>query len=225
MKMKIRMPAWLAVLNVVVVLAVLGLEGARALHVKPTPESNYNLQLLNRTAHTFNSSYDDGEESVRAEEVMMRTSTHPKIVRWRKDLDRLRDKTPLEQLEGVNRLINADVVYRDDYRHWKREDKWGFPFATLDEGGDCEDYAMLKRVTLHYLGWPEEGLYLLIGYSTMGDRPETHAVLMATLPDGSQLILDSLEKHVLPPSADHHFKPMMALERQYLFLVKPGQQA
>ena len=222
---KLSMREGLVALNVVAVLAVLGLEGARAFNVKPSPESNYNLQLMHRTAHTFNPSYDDGEESVRVEEVMMRTSTHPKIVRWRKELDRMRDKTPLEQLEGVNRLINADVVYRDDYRHWNREDKWGFPFATLDEGGDCEDYAMLKRVSLHYLGWPEEGLYLLIGYSTMGDRPETHAVLMATLPDGSQLILDSLEKHVLPPSADHHFKPMMALERQYLFLVKPGQQA
>lgn len=211
-------------LNVVVLLAVMALEVSRARVTTPGPEKNYQLQLLHRTAHTFNPSYDDGEESIRVEEVMMRTSTHPKIVRWRKDLDRLRDKSPQEQLEAVNQLINGDVTYRSDYQHWNRQDKWGFPFATLDEGGDCEDFAMLKRVSLHYLGWPEEGLYLLVGFSTAGDRPEPHAVLMATLPDGTQMILDSNERRARPAATDDHFKPMMALERQFLYMVKPAQQ-
>lgn len=206
-----------------VLVGVLALDAVRAREPSPGPEQNYRLELVHRTAHTFNPSYDDGEESVRVEEVMMRTSTHPKIVRWRKDLERLKDKTPLEQLEGVNRLINGDVTYRSDYQHWKRQDKWGFPYATLDEGGDCEDFAMLKRVSLHYLGWPQDGLYLLMGYSTMNGKPETHAVLLVTTPEGRQYILDSMEKHVLPPAADHHFKPMMALERDYLYMVQPGR--
>ena len=200
----------------------LALGAAAVWAAKPASQGDYRLGLLHRTAHSFNPSYDDGEESVRVEEVMMRTSTHPKIVRWRKDLDQLKGKSPLEQLEGVNRLINGDVTYRSDYQHWKREDKWGFPFATLDEGGDCEDFAMLKRVSLHYLGWPQEGLYLLMGYSTMNGKPETHAVLLVTTPEGQQYILDSMEKHVLPPAADHHFKPMMALERDHLYMVQPG---
>lgn len=220
---KFSMRTGLIALNVVGLLGVLAFEVSRAMEVTPATDKNYSLQLLHRTAHNFNPSYDDGEESVRVEEVMMRTSTHPKIVRWRKDLDQLKGRSPMEQLEGVQRLINGDVAYRSDYKHWNRQDKWGFPFATLDEGGDCEDFAMLKRVSLHYLGWPEEGIYLLVGYSMMGDQPETHAVLMATLPDGTQMILDSNEKRVKPAATDKNFKPMMALEREYLYMVKPSE--
>ena len=216
----------LVALNVSAVIAVLCLEIARAIPMTPSPEKNYRLNMTHKTAHSFNNSYDDGEESLRVEEVLMRTSDHPKIVRWRKELDRVKNSTPLEQVREVQHLINADVKYRDDYQHWHRQDKWGFPFATLDEGGDCEDFAMLKRVSLHYLGWPEDRLFLLIGYSTLGQAPETHAVLLVTLPDGSQLILDSSENHVVPPSVDHHFKPLLALQRDYLYMVGaqgPGQ--
>lgn len=208
--------------NVAAVLLVVLLEVARALDLKPGVAKNYRLRLENKTAHTFNDQYEDEEESLRVEETLMRTSNHPKIVRWRKELDRLQGRTPLEQVDGVNRLVNDLVTYRSDFQHWHRQDKWGFPFATLDEGGDCEDYAMLKRVSLHYLGWAEEGLYLVLGFSNLGPKPETHAVLMATLPDGSQLILDSLEKRVLPPAADHHFTPMVAIERDHLYFVGAG---
>jgi predicted transglutaminase-like cysteine proteinase len=208
---------------VLTVISVLAFEAGRAMPTTAAPDQNYRLELLHRTAHTFNSSYDEGEESVRVEEVMMRTSTHPKIVRWRKELDQLRNKSPLEQLEAVNRIINGDVTYRSDYQHWKRQDKWGFPFATLDEGGDCEDFAMLKRVSLHYLGWPQGGLFLLMGYSTMNGKPETHAVLLVNTPEGRQYILDSMERHVVPPASDHHFKPMMALDRDSLYMVRANQ--
>lgn len=220
---KISMRSGWVVLNVVGVLGVLAFEAGRALPTAAAPDQNYRLELLHRTAHTFNPSYDDGEESVRVEEVMMRTSTHPKIVRWRKELDQVRGKSPVEQLEAVNRIINGDVTYRSDYQHWKREDKWGFPFATLDEGGDCEDFAMLKRVSLHYLGWPQDGLFLLMGYTNMNGKPETHAVLLVKAPDERQFILDSMERHVIPPAADHHFKPMMALDRDSLYMVRVSQ--
>jgi predicted transglutaminase-like cysteine proteinase len=212
-------PGWL----VLMVIGVLAFEAGRAMPTTTEPDQNYRLELLHRTAHTFNPGYDDGEESVRVEEVLMRTSTHPKIVRWRKELDQLRGKSPVEQLEAVNRIINGDVTYRSDYQHWKREDKWGFPFATLDEGGDCEDFAMLKRVSLHYLGWPQDGIFLLMGYSTMNGKPETHAVLLVKSPDDRQFILDSMERHVVAPAADHHFKPMMALDRDSIYMVRANQ--
>jgi predicted transglutaminase-like cysteine proteinase len=219
MNYRSRASQGMAALILLAALFALRLERTHAFVAQPAPGKNYQLRLTHQTAHTFNDLEDEGEESLRVEETLMRTSRHPKVLRWREKLDRLKGLGPLEQLEAVNRMVNDDIHYRPDYSHWNRQDKWGFPLATLDEGGDCEDYAMLKRVSLHYLGWPEGGLYLLIGFSTFGSQPETHAVLMATLPDGSQLILDSLEKHVLPPSDDHHFNPMMALDRGSFYLV------
>lgn len=204
--------------GVVLVACALRIQHAQAAK-SPAPEKNYRLQLVHEVNHAFNALDEDGEESVRIETTMMRTSSHPKVARWRKQLDAMRDKPPLEQLEAVNRMINESVRYRSDYEHWRRQDRWGFPFATLDEGGDCEDYAMLKRVSLRYLGWPQEGIYLLMGFSTYNGDAETHAVLMATLPDGSQVILDSQNPRILAPADDTRFTPMMAINRESFFLV------
>lgn len=192
---------------------------SRAAIPAPSVEKNYRVEMAHAFSHNFHALEDEGEESVRVEEVLLRTSRHPKVVRWRESVGKLRGLDAVAQVEGVNRLVNDLIHYRDDYEHWNREDKWGFPFATLDEGGDCEDFATLKRVSLHLLGWPQDGLFLLLGFSTMGETPESHAVLLVTLPDGSQVILDSLEKHVLPPADDHHFKPMMAIDRDSLYIV------
>lgn len=203
---------------IVSVACALRIQHAQAAKV-PSPEKNYRLQLVHEVSHAFNSLDEDGEESVRVETTMMRTSSHPKVVRWRERLDAMRDKSPWDQLDAVNRMVNDSVRYRSDYEHWKRQDRWGFPFATLDEGGDCEDYAMLKRVSLRYLGWPQEGIYLLLGFSTYNGDAETHAVLMATLPDGSQVILDSQNPRIFAPADDARFTPMLAINRDSFYLV------
>ena len=64
-----------------------------------------------------------------------------------------------------------------------------------------------------------------MGYTTANGKPETHAILMVTAPDGQQYLLDSAQKRVLTPATHPHFKPMMALERQYLYMVAPGGRA
>ena len=187
----------------------------------PSVSKNYRLTLTHKTSQTFTDLEDEAEESVRVETIMMRTSTHPKVVRWRERLDRLKGRPPLEQVDGVNEMINGTVRYIADYKHWEREDRWGFPYATLDEGVDCEDFATLKRVSLCYLGWKEDDLHLLLGFTTYNSssKPETHAVLLVTLPDRSQVILDNMEKRILPPADSKDFTPMIAIDRSSFYLV------
>ena len=98
-------------------------------------------------------------------------------------------------------------------------DRWGQPVETLEAGGDCEDFAFLKLVSLELLGWKPEQLYILIGTTDRSGKSEGHALLMAVLPDGSQLLLDSMTRVVLPPADDHPFHPIYAIDRDRYYHV------
>ncbi len=105
----------------------------------------------------------EGFESMHIEEETLRTSDHRPILHWRRQIHKLADKDPLKQLDGVNVAVNRDVRYLSDYEHWQVKDKWGFPVEALEEGGDCEDFAILKMESLKFLGWSEERLMVLGG--------------------------------------------------------------
>lgn len=187
-------------------------------HVEPDIKKNYQIQVLNKSR--WEPSMAQAEQSIYIEEPTLRTSNNKKIVRWREQLNSLMNKPPLEQLEWVNFYINKDVNYLTDYEHWKKSDVWGFPLETLETGGDCEDIALLKMVSLQYLGWDDEQLMILVGLSNFGSPPKSHAILMVTLKDGSQLLLDSLETGIFPPSEDHHFKPAIGVTKYHSYSVK-----
>jgi len=203
-----------------IIFSLIFLSACASLNLKPGIEKNYKITIMQKSSHHWESMMAEGEESIHVEEPILRTSDHKKIVRWRKQLDTLKNKPPLEQLKWVNYFVNEDVKYIHDYEHWKKRDKWGFPLETLEEGGDCEDFAMLKIVSLHYLGWSDENLMVLVGYSLMTSTAHSHAILLVTMENENQLLLDSLELDILPPSADHHFQPLFGLTKDHLFTVK-----
>lgn len=191
--------------------------------VEPSVELNFAYQLLHPVEHSWPATLLEEEDAalddLPREESLLYSSNEPHIVEWRNRIEHLRDRPALEQAVGINRIVNNEVTYRSDYDHWNREDMWGYPFETLLEGGDCEDFAILKLESLKHLGWSEDQFAIAVGFSNFANPPASHAVLLATLDDGAQLLLDSLEDEVSPPKADHHFSPMYALTRQHIFMV------
>ncbi|HEX6590936.1 MAG TPA: hypothetical protein VF050_02960 [Moraxellaceae bacterium] len=77
------------------------------------------------------------------------------------------------------------------------------------------------------MGWPEERFHVLIGFSKITAPPGPHSVLLVTMDNGAQVILDSAEKYVAIPSEDHHFYPLYAVTRTSMFHVAPlkGERA
>ena len=90
----------------------------------------------------------------------------------------------------------------------------------LEEGGDCEDFAILKMESLKFLGWSEERLIVLVGVTDINRRKQSHAVLLAELEDGSQLLLDSLSDFIRPPHDDHHFFPVYGVSPRGYFHIE-----
>jgi predicted transglutaminase-like cysteine proteinase len=94
-------------------------------------------------------------------------------------------------LVSVNTAVNRSIKAVSDDQAYSKKEFWTFP----DDGtGDCEDYVLLKRKTLHTHGIPLSNLLITVVRLKDG---EGHAVLTVRTGDGD-LILDNLNDDVKP---------------------------
>jgi predicted transglutaminase-like cysteine proteinase len=68
------------------------------------------------------------------------------------------------------------LPYNTDADLYGRPDYWASPLEFLVNGGDCEDYAIAKYVSLRMLGVPDEDMLITVGWSQEQDAH--HAVLV-----------------------------------------------
>lgn len=129
------------------------------------------------------------------------------LVRWRAFLETLRGAAPLHQLAAVNAYINR-AAYRSDQDNYGVEDYWATPRELFARGGDCEDYAIAKYLSLRALGWPAERLRVAVVRDTARDL--VHAALIA-YHGGTGYVLD-IE---IPEVTDHRkiarYAPIFAI--------------
>jgi len=86
------------------------------------------------------------------------------------------DKPVLEKLDLVNDTLNH-LPWIADKEHWNSVDYWATPLETITTfGGDCEDIAIAKWITLNHLGIPNKNLRL--AYVKIIKTNESHMVLL-----------------------------------------------
>lgn len=130
-----------------------------------------------------------------------------RIADWRGYLDTLRHKPLREQLSAVNRYGNhSDYVL--DMVNYGMEDYWAVVREFVYNGGDCEDYAIAKLLSLRYLGLaPEQARIVVLMDSNLG---VAHAVL--AVDTGEQvLILDNQADEMLSDRAIVHYIPVFSI--------------
>lgn len=98
------------------------------------------------------------------------------LMRWREFLETLRGKDAMTQLRAVNAYLNT-LPYRTDLENYGAEDYWATPRELFARGGDCEDYAIAKYLSLRALGWPAERLRVAVVHDNARDL--VHAALIA----------------------------------------------
>ncbi len=90
------------------------------------------------------------------------------------------------------------------------------PEEFFDRGGDCEDYAIAKYISLRALGIPAERLRVVVVY----DRKirEDHAILVITAPDGIK-VLDSNRKRVIDwEESSKRYSPYYSVNEQDVWI-------
>ena len=139
----------------------------------------------------------------------LKTSDHPAIKRWRALLYGLPPGNTREVARLVNVAVNKAVRYVSDWDHGQKSEIWYGPAQTLQEGGDCEDFALLKAATLRAHGWPTQAMHLVAGVLNSG---EGHMMLGVDFnhhgPHPDHGLLDNL-------SPDIHPRPFTAWAPKY----------
>jgi predicted transglutaminase-like cysteine proteinase len=92
---------------------------------------------------------------------------------------------------AVNTKVNRRTRAIADQTQYEREEYWTLPTA---RGGDCEDFALLKKKTLIEHGVASENLLIA---TVLDRRLGSHAVLVLRTPKGD-VVLDNLNKDIRP---------------------------
>ncbi len=161
---------------------------------------------------------------------------------WRELLATQRGVDESVKLDVVNLFFNR-IPYVTDLEHWGKDDYWATPTELLaSNGGDCEDYAIAKYLTLRELGVRSDRLRityvkvtglnsgnlraLLQGKTAPGARVALGAdsahMVLAYYPnvDAEPLILDNREQTIRPAGQRPDLVPVYSFNGDGLWLAK-----
>jgi len=136
---------------------------------------------------------------------------------WGKFLNSLKGKDALTQIRAVNFRMNK-ARYITDKNNWGRKDYWATPAEFMANFGDCEDYAIIKYLSLRQLGIPEENLRVVAVKDL--NLKVGHAVLIVFWEDPRSgktraLLLDNQIKKVVDSRSVRHYQPVFSINKDY----------
>jgi predicted transglutaminase-like cysteine proteinase len=137
---------------------------------------------------------------------------------WRKHINDFSGEDIADMARDVDTYVNQ-VTYIEDRANWSKSDYWATPVEFFKNGGDCEDFAIAKYMSLRALGVPEERLRLAIVYDRIKEIP--HAVLVVYTNDGA-LVLDNQSKVMRRADEISRYKPIFSINRQAWWLHTDG---
>lgn len=136
---------------------------------------------------------------------------------WKKFLNPFKNLSPEEQVQKINTLFNRSP-YITDTQNWGILDYWETPFEFLRKSGDCEDYAIIKYMSLKYLGFSDDNLRIVILNDL--NLKTAHAVLAVWI-QNDFLILDNQIKQAISQNRIRHYQPIYSISEKGWWLHKP----
>ncbi|WP_209833089.1 transglutaminase-like cysteine peptidase [Ruegeria sp. HKCCE3926] len=109
----------------------------------------------------------------------------------------LSSQQELKVVEQVNRRVNRSTREVTDQSQYKMTERWALPTA---RGGDCEDFALLKKRDLIHAGVDPSKLLIA---TVLDTRRVPHAVLVYRSSKGD-LVLDNLTNRIKPWTATRY---------------------
>jgi predicted transglutaminase-like cysteine proteinase len=129
------------------------------------------------------------------------------IDKWKAFIETQRGRPVMEVLDAVNRYLNA-YPYVLDAANYGVEDYWATPQEDLTNGGDCEDYAIAKYVTLRKLGFASEDLRVVVLNDL--DLKVQHAILAVYIGNRAY-VLDNQTARVQAADRIVHYQPIYSV--------------
>lgn len=137
----------------------------------------------------------------------------PQYQNWQKFVQSLQHESKIHQLLKVNQWFQQ-FSYKQDNWVYGKEDHWATPAEFLKYGGDCEDFAIIKYMSLRQLGFPAKDLKITMVYDVYSGTD--HAFLIA-YHNGAEFVLDNREKLVVSRYMKKRYRPYYAFNEKTLW--------
>lgn len=134
------------------------------------------------------------------------------------------------KLKRVNDFVNQHIAFEDDRSIWEQSDYWATPLDTIGQGrGDCEDFVIIKYVSLRRAGISNDKLRLIYAKAALttpdGPIQVAHMVLAYYATPGAEpLLLDNLEPAIRPASKRPDLKPVFSFNSAGIFAGVSGRE-
>ena len=135
-------------------------------------------------------------------------------------VNRLKDADLIAKVKGVNDFMNK-APYVVDKMNWGVKDYWSTPGQFFAKFGDCEDYAIVKFLSLRALNVPPDIMRIIIVKDL--NLKVGHAVLSIDI-EGKKYILDNQIKRVVPATKIRHYKPIFSLNEEGWWIHRPAKK-
>lgn len=136
---------------------------------------------------------------------------------WKNAVLSLKNLDAEQQINRVNDMMNA-VDYVTDNKNYGQSDYWATLSEFLNRGGDCEDFAIAKYVSLKALGFPEERLRIAIVHDNYKNIP--HAILIVYANDNAYVLDNQMKKVMRASELSERYKPLYTINRNAWWLHK-----
>lgn len=131
--------------------------------------------------------------------------------RWKSFLRRIKHRDPMAQIRAVNSFADR-VAYVTDRNNYGTVDHWATPREFFTRGGDCEDFAIIKYLSLRALGWPTTKMRIVVVMDRR--KRQAHAVLVV-YHRGTSYILDNQIAAVTRDDEIAHYQPVYSINERY----------
>jgi predicted transglutaminase-like cysteine proteinase len=134
------------------------------------------------------------------------------------------------RLRQINDFVNQNIAFEDDISVWQQSDYWATPLETIGQGrGDCEDFAIIKYVSLRLAGIPDSKLRLTYVKARLktpsGTMQQAHMVLTYyATPNAEPLVLDNLDSTIRPASRRPDLQPVFSFNSEGIFAGVAGNE-
>jgi len=160
-----------------------------------------------------------GPEVIQAVQKKYGAPAAKRVQEWQKLMLNNRGRSEQEKLGMVNNFFNR-LRFSSDIKLWGKVDYWATPIEAMGKGAaDCEDYSIAKYFTLRELGVPDSKMRIM--YVKALKLNQAHMVLTYySKPGAVPLVLDNLNKRILPASRRTDLAPVYSFNGDGLWLAK-----
>jgi len=148
---------------------------------------------------------------------------------WLQSIDSAKTMGEEAKLRQVNDFVNRNILFDADISIWGQSDYWATPLETIGQGsGDCEDFAIIKYVSLRLAGVANQKLRLIYVKARLqgpnGPTQQAHMVLAYyATPNAEPLVLDNLNVTIRPASARTDLQPVFSFNSEGIFAGVSGK--